>query len=83
MAKTQIVIVDGGWVLVGEAECGQKTVTLTNAKVVRVWGTTKGLGEIALGGPTPKTVLDNIGIVFIERAQIKFMIPCDDSKWIG
>lgn len=81
MSKIQIAVVDGAWNLVGECEAGTKIITLTNASVIRVWGTTKGLGEIALGGPTKATILDKIGTVFIERSQVKFMIECDDNKW--
>jgi hypothetical protein len=80
-SKVQIAVIDGGWVMVGNCEAGAKTVTLTNAHVIRVWGTTKGLGEIALNGPTKATVLDKIGVAFIERAQVRFLIACDDSKW--
>jgi hypothetical protein len=83
MSKIQIVVVDSGWVLVGESNTQAKQVILTNASVVRVWGTNKGLGQIALDGPTSGTVLDKIGVVYIERSQIKFLVDCDDKKWSG
>lgn len=79
--KTCILVVEGGWVLVGNVELRAKTATVTNAHVIRVWGTDKGLGQIALNGPTPKTVLDKLGKAYIERLQLRFCIPCDSSKW--
>ncbi len=68
--QNRIVIAQRGWVFVGGyAEDGDE-VTLTNAKVVRQWGTTKGLGELALNGPTSKTVLDDAGVVRMHRLAI-------------
>lgn len=34
--------------------------TLDNAAVVRRWGTTRGLGQLGLEGPTKETVLDPV-----------------------
>ena len=60
----QIVIAQRGWVFVGEVErSGGDDVTITNAKCIRRWGTTKGLGELALNGPLKSTVLDPMGTV--------------------
>lgn len=80
-SKINIVVIDAGWVLVGETVSGDRIVTITNAHVVRVWGTDKGLGQIAMDGPTSKTVTDKIGVAFVERSHIQFMIACEDSKW--
>jgi hypothetical protein len=79
----QIVVVEGGWVLVGIAKLSvrQQAIELTNAHVVRRWGTTKGLGEIALSGPTKQTVLDKLGVAFVQLKQVRFTIPCDETKW--
>ena len=80
----QIVVVEGGWVLVGIAKLTgvqSQTLELTGAHVVRHWGTTKGLGEIALDGPTKQTVLDKLGMAFVQLKQVRFTIPCNASKW--
>jgi hypothetical protein len=50
---------------------------LTNAMNIRAWGTTAGLGEIALKGPTPSTELDDCGIVVIPNGTaILFTLVC-------
>ena len=63
----QIVIVQAGWVFVGDRinERGEddKFVYLSNAAVIRVWGTTAGLGQLALHGAQRETVLDACGTV--------------------
>lgn len=78
MAK-QIVVADRGWVFLGDVYSDDKGDKLINdAKVVRVWGTTKGLGELALTGPTSKTVLDESGTV---RVPARSVIAVFDCKW--
>lgn len=60
----KIVIVQAGWVFVGtvgEGDAGM--VTLDNAACIRVWGTTAGLGQLALHGVQKDTVLDPCGRV--------------------
>ena len=50
--------------------------TLKDAAVVRAWGTTKGLGEIALNGPTSSTKLDPCGTVRFPASSVLFSIDC-------
>lgn len=76
MAK-QIVVADRGWVFVGNVFSdlnGDKLIN--NAKVVRVWGTTKGLGELAINGPTEKTVLDDSGTVHVPARSVIAIFDC-------
>ena len=51
-AQIKIVILQRGWVMVGNLERTGSDCVLKNAAVVRVWGTKRGLGEIAQAGPT-------------------------------
>ena len=53
----RILVLHRGWVVVGYYSATDSEVTLRQAAVVRRWGTTKGLGEIAAGGPTAATIL--------------------------
>lgn len=48
---------------------------LTNAKIIRNWGTTKGLAEL-VNGPTSSTVLDTQSDVVLNRQAFVFLIPC-------
>lgn len=81
MSKIQILVIEGGWVMVGEPVMDRESVTLNKAYVIRKWGTDKGLGQIAMNGPTKETILDKLGTAFIERRQVRFTIPCDDTSW--
>lgn len=77
----RIVILQRGWVVVGHYYEDGTQFRVENAAVVRVWGTTKGIGEIASGGPTSKTILDDCGIVRGHVGTIVATVDCDESKW--
>lgn len=47
----QIVIAQRGWVFVGDVERTENEVVIKNAKNIRRWGTSRGLGELAQNGP--------------------------------
>jgi hypothetical protein len=77
----KIVILDRGFVLVGNVAIEGDWVVTTNASVIRRWGTTKGLGEIALGGPTRDTKLDPIGEVRSPLRALIGLVTCESDKW--
>ena len=63
MGPTQIIVADKGFVFVGNVEDhADGSVTIRNCRNIRYWGTTKGLGELAVG-PTSKTIVDAYGTV--------------------
>ena len=67
----QIVVADRGWVFVGDTTTDEEgNVTISNAKVIRVWGTTKGLGQLALEGSQKDTVLDDSGVVRVPSGSV-------------
>lgn len=79
--SVRICVLQRGWVVVGKFTQRGSECRLTNASVVRTWGTTKGLGEIAQEGPTSKTVLDKTpDVVFHELVGV-FQIICKADKW--
>lgn len=56
-----IVIGSGGNVVVGDLVIRGCYGYMKNASVIRRWGTSKGLGQLALNGPTSQTILDSCG----------------------
>jgi hypothetical protein len=76
-----IVVVDSGWVFLADAAenataYGIPVVRMTGTSVIRVWGTTAGLGEIALKGPTKDTILDFAGTVDVPHGKVLGIIEC-------
>ena len=80
-SKIKIVILQRGWIFVGKFEKNGYACKLTDAYNIRTWGTTKGLGEIAEGGPTSNTKLDKINDVSFHELSVVALIDCEDKKW--
>jgi hypothetical protein len=80
-SKKQIVILNRGWVVVGDYSEKGDDCTLTNASVIRVWGTTKGLGEIAEGGPTSTTKLDPTPNIHFHKLTVVARMDINEDKW--
>ena len=76
----KIVIGQRGWVWVGRYAEGGDQVVLTDARCIRRWGTSKGLGEL-VGGPTAKTVLDPAGTVTVHRLGVVASYEADPEAW--
>lgn len=70
-----IVVATHGHVLVGDMIEEGGRLRLEKASVIRVWGTTKGLGELR-DGPTEATKLDPCGDVEVQRHAVIFTMPC-------
>ena len=81
-SDVKIVILQRGWVMVGRFERNGSDCKLHGASVIRSWGTTKGLGEIAGNGPTQNTKLDPTnGVVEFDYLTIVATISCEAKKW--
>jgi len=80
----QIIVMDRGIVLVGvvyPVEGEPLLLRLTDCGVIRRWGTTKGLGELALKGPQSGTIIDKEPDgTLINRVYVMRLIPCS-SGW--
>ena len=76
-----IVVADRGFVYVGKMTWDGEFALVEDARNIRYWGTTKGLGELALGGPNPKTILDPVGAVRIPCRAVINIIETDEKKW--
>lgn len=78
----KILILQRGWVMVGYFKKSGNECSLLRANVIRSWGTTKGLGEIAGNGPTINTKLDKcFGLVEFDYLTVVACISCEESKW--
>lgn len=77
----KIVVLQRGWVMIGRYSKDGDIVTLEDAHVIRIWGTTKGLGELALEGKQSSTKLDRAGHVEFHILTVVATINCVDKKW--
>ena len=82
ISDIKIVILQRGWIMVGRFERNGSECKLHNSSTIRSWGTTKGLGEIAKGGPTSSTKLDkNYGVVEFDYLTVVASIACLEESW--
>ncbi len=82
MSNKRIVVLQRGWVVVGDLDRSQAPqLMLENASVIRRWGTTKGLGELALNGPLKETVLDAAGTLEFHELAVVTTFVTDAEKW--
>lgn len=83
-----IYVMTNGFIVCGQPrEAGPGAIlTLDNCGVVRRYGTTKGIGELAERGPLGETVIDSepdgttVNMLYVMR-----VLPCNEpawSKWI-
>ncbi len=79
-AETRIVILQRGWVMVGRWHRDGDDCTLTDAQVIRRWGTTKGLGEL-VGGPKSGTTADPAGTVRFHILTMVGSFDCEPGSW--
>lgn len=83
MKHKAIYVIKLGWVVIGtpDGEDSHGDQLVCDAATIRKWGTTHGLGQLALLGPTRGTVMDPVGRVSIPRDALLFVIACDPEKW--
>ena len=85
--KTYIFVCKDGWVYVARVKFNDNEydslfITTDKFAVIRKWGTSKGLGELAEKGPLRETILESEPEgVQIARMDIKRQIPCNEKNW--
>ena len=83
MENVQIVILQRGWVVVGNVTNDGMYVIVNNGAVIRRWGTTKGLGE-HVHGPTTKTELDPLNGTFkFHELTVIGQLSVNAKKWMN
>lgn len=76
----KIAVLDRGFVYIGRVKMDGDFLILYNAKNIRVWGTSKGLGEL-VSGPTNSTKLDSVGTVRVPLRALISLIDVEQKKW--
>ena len=79
-SPVKLVVLQRGWNVVGRYHVDGEQVTISDAKVIRRWGTTRGLGEL-IDGPTSETVLDPAGTVRAHLLGVVLTIDADADAW--
>jgi len=79
--KKQIVVLNRGWVVMGDYSEEGDTCVLTNASVIRRWGTTKGLGELAENGKLEETVLDSCPDIRFSKLTMGARMDVNMMAW--
>ena len=77
----KIVILQRGWVFIGQWFQKGSNCWLENAYCIRKWGTTKGLGQLAMEGKLNDTELDKTPTVRFHELTVIATINCDEGKW--
>lgn len=70
-----LCVLDRGFVYVGNVRWEENWVVIEQARNVRVWGTTEGLGQLR-NGPLKDTKLDECGKVLVLERAVIHLIPC-------
>jgi len=80
----KICVLQRGFVLVGIYHEKDGQCVLTNSSIIRRYGTSKGLGQLASEGPLKDTILDkNNGEVQFDKLTLVFAIDVNASAWVG
>jgi hypothetical protein len=78
-----IIIAQRGWAFAGDMTREGSEVNLSNASCIRRWGTTKGIGQLAIDGPQSDTILDPVGeIKFHELAIVCCITIQKPELWV-
>lgn len=75
-----IVVLDRGFVYVGQATIDGDWCVINKAQNIRQWGTTRGLGEL-VNGPLKDTKLDPVGTVLAPMRAVISVIDVKADKW--
>ncbi len=79
-----ILVLQRGWVVIGEGSKESGEWRLERASVIRRWGTTAGVGQLALEGPQSETIADPCGSVQAHELTVVLAIDVTEeaaTKW--
>lgn len=79
--KPKIVILQRGWVVVGKYYQSGSQCKIENGYVIRRWGTSEGLGQLATSGPLSDTKLEKTPTISFHELTVIATIECEECKW--
>ena len=79
--KKQIVVLDRGWILVGNVSKSGDYINISDASVIRRWGTKSGIGELAEKGPLQNTKLDPCPPCQVHKLSVVLLMNCNEGSW--
>lgn len=82
-ADRRIVVLQRGWVVVGDWVQKGDAVSLDRCAVIRRWGTTNGLGQLATSGATDSTKLEPCGSLITHIGAVIATIPLQKGVNLG
>lgn len=77
----RIVILQRGWVAIGKLYQKGLNCRLEKSSIIRKWGTSKGLGELANEGKKSETVLDYAGDIEFHKLTEVANLKVNESLW--
>ena len=77
----QIVVCQRGFVYAGDVITDGEDYVVQNAVNIRKWGTTKGLGQLALTGATPTTVVDTCEEVRVHKLAVVHLMRAKERLY--
>lgn len=77
----RILILQRGWVVVGRFSQEGTECRITNGYIIRRWGSSAGLGQLAAGGPRDDTILDPITTLCVHELGIVASLFCNPKHW--
>ena len=73
----KIIVCQRGFVYAGKVDFSGEYIVVRDAVNIRKWGTTSGLGQLALQGKQSETVLDRVGTLRVHKLAVVSMIDCE------
>ncbi len=77
----RVFILQRGWAIVGRGSQIGCNITIEDGSVIRRWGTSRGLGQLAKEGPQTETKLDPVDTTHVHELGVVASIDCCDSSW--
>ncbi|MEL7628745.1 hypothetical protein AAGW04_07035 [Pectobacterium aroidearum] len=75
-----IVTLQRGWIVVGNVTKSGDYLSISNAAVIELWGTTDGLGQLAISGPTSDTRLRKTSDLLTHELTVVHLMRVQNDK---